>query len=301
MRSVAVSIAILFIGVNPDLSAASELLDIGSTGREAGERMAHECLSGDRLFECFKEKGFRCAAVGEPLRRSYSCYVSLKDGCFRTRFQLEENGWNSSDRWLTGKCVDSHEPVLEPGVRWRYDNTNAPDELVFALLVNHVFAETLHRSDNLDVQNKEPHHAGYHFVEAGLTGKMGSADVVRYFAERYLGIEKEVEDLSKKLLCDGDRPRYDGAENFFVFNQLDDVRLHVYERHLFLARSDLQASGLFDLDKAIREFPGAFSSVAMEHEAARDGSVAAILEHASHLCSEPWRRSFSVSGPSTDD
>lgn len=132
-------------------------------------------------------------------------------------------------------------------------------------------------------------------MEAGLTGKMASADVVRYFASRYLDIEKEVEDLSKKLSCDGDRPRYEGEENFFVFNQLDDVALHVYERHLFLARADLQASGLFDLDKALREFPEGFTSVSIEHEAARDGSVPRIFQAASRLCKEPWGQSYSIS------
>lgn len=235
------------------------------------------------------------------MRRSFSCYIYVEDGCYRKRFQLTENGWNSSDSWLTGQCVDSHEQIPEPGVRWRYDNTNAPDELIFRMFVSGIFIETLDYLGDLDALDDEPHNPGYHFVEVGLTGKMASADVVRYFAIRYLDIEKEVEDLSKKLLCDGDRPRYQGDENFFIFNQLDDVALHVYERHLFLARADLHASGQFDLDKALREYPGGFTSISFEHEAARDGSIPRILEDASRLCKEPWGHSFSVSGVSKDD
>ena len=164
-----------------------------------------------------------------------------------------------------------------------------------------IFADTLDHYDDLDALDDEPYHVGYHWVEAGLTGKMRSADVVRYFAERYIDIENEVENLSKKLLCDDNHPRFKGAENFYIFNQLDEVRLHVYERHLFLARADLQASGLFDLDKALREFPGGFTSTSLDHEASRGGSVPKIFEHASRLCERSWGHSFSVSGPATDD
>ena len=86
------------------------------------------------------------------------------------------------------------------------------------------------------------------------------------------------------LLCEGKRPRYDGAENFQLFNQLDDVRLHVTERHLLFARADLQVSGLFDLDKALREYPGSFVSIFSDHEAVRDGSIPMIYEHPTRLC-----------------
>lgn len=263
--------------------------------------MAFKCLSQDRQLECLLEKGFQCAAVGEPSRKSYSCHLTVDDECFRTRFQLKRNGWSGSDKWLTGMCVDTHEPVLEPGVRWMYDNTNAPDELVFKLFVGAVFGEALSYIDDLDALSDEPYHAGYHYVSAGLTGKMESVDVVRYFAQRYLAIEAEVEELSRSLLCDGKSPRYKGTENIYILNQLDDVRLHVYERHLFLARADLQASGLFDLDKALLEIPMGFSSVSIEHRAAPDGSIAGILEGASRLCEEPWGISITSSRPPSDN
>lgn len=190
--------------------------------------------------------------------------------------------------------------VLPPGVYWRFDNTNAPDEFVFESLVRHIFGETLEvlddlgldHIDDLDFLDKELHKAGYHYVEHGLTGKMRSADVVRYFAKRYLDIENEFENLFREMLCNGDRPRYGGEENFFIINQFDDVRMHVYERHLFLARADLQASGLFDLEKAIREFPPRITFSSIEYEAYYDGSVPKILAHATQLCSEPWPRTF---------
>ena len=202
---------------------------------------------------------------------------------------------------------------LGHGVSWRFDNTNAPDELVFKLIISNIFSEvletleslgileTLDHIDDLDSLDKELHRAGHHYIEHGLTGKMRSADVVRYFAKRYPDIEKEVESLFREMLCNGDRPRYEGRENFFIIDQLADVSLHVYERHLFLARADLQASGLFDLDKAIREFPPRISSWYTDHEVAYDGSVPRILTRATQLCSEPWTPTFSIPVPAVDD
>lgn len=299
MRIIVLLVATLTVGLQCGLIAASEPADAVSGDRDAGEKMVFDCLSGDRQIECLIQKGFRCAAVGNPEGNGYSCYVALEDGCYRSRFRLKDNGWSGSDSWLDGECDDTHEPVLQSGVRWRYDNTNAPVELVFQLFVGQIFSHTLDYFGNLDALEDEPHNMGFHYVEAGLTGNMESVDVVRYFAERYLDIEKEVEDLSRKLLCVGNKPRYEGAENFLIFNQLDDVQLHVYERHLFLARADLQASGLFDIDKALREYPGGFSSVSIDHEAARNGSVSRIYEDASRLCEKSWGHSFSVSGSST--
>lgn len=291
----------LSIGMGCEFVAASVLSDEVNGNAELGERMAFDCLSGDEAIECLRAKGFQCAAIGEASRNSYSCYVFVENGCYRTRFQINKSGWSTNDRWVDGECIDSHEPVLEAGVRWRYDNTNAPDKLVFKLLVSGIFSATLDIYENLEVLDTKTYHPSYQYVEAGLTGKMGPGDAVRYFAERYLAIEKEVEDLSKRLLCDGKNPRYTGAENFYVLNQLDDVQLHVYEHHLFLARADLQASGVFDLDKAIREFPGGFSSTSIDHEVARDGSVVKVFEAASKLCEESWGHSFTVSGPITDE
>lgn len=260
--------------------------------RESAERMAFECLSSDRRFDCLLEKGFSCSPVGEFQRNAYRCSAAVGDGCYTKRFRLSGSGWSSSDSWQAGACDAVDTPVPEPGIRWRYDDTNAPVELVFELFVRNVFARTLDHHGSLDALSDNPDHVVFHYVEAGLTGKMDPVDVVRYFAERYLGIEKEVEALSRQLLCDGSRPRYDGEENFLIFNQFDEVRLHVYERHLFLARAELQASGLFDIDKALREYPGAFSSTSTDHKVARAGSIAKIYEHASLLCEKPWGQSF---------
>ena len=176
-----------------------------------------------------------------------------------------------------------------------FDNENAPPELVFRLFNQRIFSESIDYLENLDALDDDEYHAGLHLVEAGLTPEMRSADVVRYFVTRYLNIETEVETLSKKTLCIDGKPRYDGAENFVIFNQLEEVSLNVYQKHLLLARADLQASGLFDVDKALREYPGSFGSEFMDHEKAHNGSVKQIYEIAEGLCADPWGHQFSKS------
>lgn len=73
-----------------------------------------------------------------------------------------------------------------------------------------------------------------------------------------------------------------------MFNQLEEISLNVYQKHLYLARADLQASGIFDLDKALEEYPGSFTNMFMDHRKARDGSVKRIYETAVGLCAKPW-------------
>lgn len=301
MRIKVIPVGILFTALFCASPVASSLSDDVEKGLEAGDAMAFECLSGDREIECLIKKGFTCASLGDPSRNNFSCYVPVNDGCFRKRFRLRPDGWSSSDSWLPEICDGDFEPTLGPGVRWRYDNANAPDELIFQLLTHRVFIETLDYIEDLDALTDEPHHAGYRFVEAGLTGRMASSDVVRYFAEQYLIIEKEVDELSRKLLCNGKEPRYQGAENLVIFNQLDDVKLNVYQRHLFLARADLQASGLFNLDTALSEYPGSFSSISFEHVVSDDDYAEKLLQAASRLCTEPSGHSISVTQSPVDD
>jgi len=173
-----------------------------------------------------------------------------------------------------------------------FNNANAPTELVFRLFVQSIFADSLHYLDDLENVDDEEDHAGLHKVKAGLTPEMRSADVAHYFATRYLDIEKEVEELSKKTICIDRKPRYEGAENFVIFNQLEEVSLNIYQKHLLLARSDLQASGLFDLDKALNEYPGQFIASFFDHEKGHDGSEKGIYEVAVDLCKGPWGQSF---------
>ena len=136
-------------------------------------------------------------------------------------------------------------------VRKCYDNTNAPLALVYQLFISDIFEDSL---------EDEGHRIGWHYVEAGLTPQMNSGDVIRYFVPKYVEIEKEVEETENRMLCLDGKPRYEGNENFTIFNDLYDVALTIYEKHLFVARSDLSASGLFDLDKALKEYPGSFQS-----------------------------------------
>ena len=167
-----------------------------------------------------------------------------------------------------------------------YDNTNAPLALVYQLFINSLFMDSL---------ENEEYRTGWHYVEAGLTPNMNSDDVVRYFVPKYLEIEKEVEEAQKRMLCLDSKPRYKGAENFMIYNQMDEMRLAIYEKHLLIAISDVSASGLFDLDKALKEYPGSFTSMFVDHKKARDGSIQRIYEHATALCKKPWGHQISSS------
>jgi len=167
-----------------------------------------------------------------------------------------------------------------------YDNTNAPLALVYKLFINDIFADSL---------EDEEYRVGWHYVEAGLTPNMNSDDVVRYFAPKYVEIEKEVEETQNRMLCLDGKPRYEGAENFTIFNYMDDVTLTIYEKHLFVARSDLSISGLFDLDKALKEYPASFVYMFAGHKEIRDGSIQRIYEQATELCSGPRTHGFSSS------
>ena len=167
-----------------------------------------------------------------------------------------------------------------------YDNKNAPLALVYRFFIRDLFLDSL---------EDEEYRRGWHYVEAGLTPNMNSDDVVRYFVPKYLEIEKQVEETTKRTLCLDGKPRYKGAENFIIFNQMEEISVNAYEKHLFLARSDLSASGLFDLDKALKEYPGSFSSMFMDHEKAHGGSEKRLYELATVLCEKPWGHNFSSS------
>ena len=182
-----------------------------------------------------------------------------------------------------------------------FNKENAPPALVYRIFVRGIFVDSLDYLEDLDSLDDNEYHAGWHFVEAGVTPNMRSADVVRYFVTRFLDMEKEAEELQKRMLCLDGKPRYEGAENFLIFNQLEEASLNVYEKHLLLAQSDLQASGLFDLDKALKEYPGSFSSTFMDHRKAHEGSIKRIYEAAAALCKAPWGHSFGSSVSVNED
>lgn len=197
--------------------------------------------------------------------------------------------------FFTAHAMGANCPDDSRNGRKCFDNSNAPTVLVYRLFVQSVFSGSLDYLEDLDGLDDAEFYLGMHYVEAGLTPNMTAADVVRYFVTRFLDIEKESENLQKQMLCLNGKPRYEGAENFLIFNQLEEASLNVYEKYLLLARSDLQANGLFDLDKALEEFPGAFGETFMDHEKVHDGSALAIYEAALQLCKDAWGHSFSTS------
>ncbi len=164
-------------------------------------------------------------------------------------------------------------------IRKCYDNSSALPVVVFRLFVRQIYYDSLESKDD---------RFGSYFVEAGLTPNMDADSVLYYFASSYPDIEKEVEQAQKRTLCIDGKPRYSGRENFLVFNQLEEISLSIYEKHRLFARSDLMAPGLFDLDRALDEYPGSFADMFMDHDKASRGSVQRIYEVAEQLCSGPW-------------
>jgi len=187
---------------------------------------------------------------------------------------------------LISESVSANCENVPDNFRKCFDNSNAPPALVYQLFVRNIFVGSLETEEYL---------IGRDYVEAGLTSKMSSDDVLHYFASRFLDIEKESEEAQKRTLCFEGKPRYKGAENFIVFNQLEEVSVNIYEKYLLIARSDLLASGLFDLDKALEEYPGSFVNMFMDHEKARGGSIQNIFETATSLCANSWGHQFSSS------
>lgn len=185
---------------------------------------------------------------------------------------------------LTSESVSANCENISDNVRKCFDNSNAPPALVYQLFVRMIFTDSLEAEED---------RMGHHYVEAGLTSEMTSDDVLHYFASRFLDIEKESEEAQKRTLCFEGKPRYKGAENFIVFNQLEEVSVNIYEKYLLIAKSDLLASGLFDLDKALAEYPVTFANMFMDHEKARGGSIQNILDTATSLCANPWGHQFS--------
>ena len=173
-----------------------------------------------------------------------------------------------------------------------YDNSNAPVALLYKMYVRNIFADSL-----MD----QEHRTGWYYVQDGLTGKMNPVDAYLYFVPKYLEIEKEVEEVQNRMLCLDGKPRYTGAENFQIFNYMDDVQLTIYEKHLFIARSDLSVNGLFDVDKAMTGSSEGFTSMSMDHEAVRNGSIKAIFEHAQKLCAGPRGYNFISQHPVEDE
>ena len=101
-------------------------------------------------------------------------------------------------------------------------------------------------------------------------------------------MEEEAHQAQKRTLCSDGAPRYGGVENLVVLNQLDEVALNVYEKYYLLARSDLQASGLYNLDTALAEGSGSFVVTFSKHSLESYGSVDRIHEAAKGWCADPW-------------
>lgn len=146
-----------------------------------------------------------------------------------------------------------------------FDSTNSTPDIVFRHLAHRVFVASVDYLEDLSQIDDEPDHAGWNAVKSGLTPQMSSPDVVRYFAQKYIEMIGEVDDAQKQNLCANGVPRYKGAENAVIWNQLDEIGQNVFQKHFLLARSDLQASGLYDLDKALSEFSGTFTMIYMDH------------------------------------
>ena len=198
---------------------------------------------------------------------------------------------------LVSHCVTADCQLAADHCRKRYTKENAPPEMVYEMFVRAIFVDSLDYLEDLDRLDDDDNYAGWYYVKDGLTPEMRWPDVVRYFIAKFLEINMEADELQKQTMCVDGKPRYDGAENYVIFNQLEEVSLNAWQKHLYLARSDLQASGLFDLDKVLKEFKGTFGVKFMDH---RSTDVKQIYELTARLCVKPWGYSVTVSESSED-
>ncbi len=247
--------------------------------RDAGEQLASKCLFSHQKLACFKEEGFSCVSVGEPSWNSYSCYISLGGGCYRTRFQLTAVGWSSKDQWLTGECEDTHKSKLQPGVRMMFDNTNAPDSVRLRQLLSSVFRESIQSSDD---------RAPWSYIAPGANADTDFERISTYFVSKYWEIENQIHDAQVSLLCEDELPRFKDSRLRDVFDAFDDLMLETYAGHLPSMRERFDDDESFDLDAALYGFPGSFSVNILK----TGGLVDDLYNEAVRFCTTPFSMNF---------
>ncbi len=280
MRSIGLTFTFLILSLSWVSGSASDPLD---ASRALGEQMLFKCLATEEQLECLVAAGFSCTSVGKPAWNSYSCNVSLDSGCYRARFQLTANGWSSNDKWLPAECEDSHEPVLQPGVRMMFDNTNAPDGVRLEQLLSSVFRESVHSKDDRALRR---------YIAPGANAKTGYEEVAQYFVSTYWSIENEIHDERISILCEDELPRFKDARLRETFDSFDDLRLAVYEEHLPGVRKRFDGDDTFDFDAALYGFPAAFSVHILETR----GPIDALYDSAERICTAPFTMNFTTVG-----
>ena len=75
-----------------------------------------------------------------------------------------------------------------------------------------------------------------------------------------------------------------GAEIFAVFDALDDVRKAIYDKYLAIAKAEVAAYAVFDIDAALDEIWVNVDSYRMTHEEKFGGSEDRANEAAASMC-----------------
>ena len=99
-RDFALLVLLLLFGV----ALASEYPEDNTEADELGRRLSFQCLRQDNQLDCLHDQGFTCEALVGDSRYTYSCYLSIEHGCYRTMFTLTSDGWNGRDDWKLGEC-----------------------------------------------------------------------------------------------------------------------------------------------------------------------------------------------------
>lgn len=77
-----------------------------------------------------------------------------------------------------------------------------------------------------------------------------------YFMRLRAQIESEISDANQRMLCPNDRRRPVGAEIFAVLDAFDDVNNAIYDKYLAIAKAEVAAYAVFDIDTALDNYPG---------------------------------------------
>lgn len=272
-------IALLLVSLLFGVVLASEYPEDVAEPAEKGRQLSFQCLTQDNQLDCMRDKGFTCEAAGQASRNSYSCYLPIEHGCFRTRFQLTSDGWNGHSNWKPGECEPSHTRAMEPGVRRYFDNINAPESILFRLIVEQIF------SDSLEI---DKYRMGWLYIEPGAMPDTNYDLISSYFISKYWEIENEIHDAKTELMCKDGEPRYSDSTLYTVFDAFDDLRYGIYAKHLALAKIDFADDDTFDLAAALKGYPGSFSVTVV----ATSGPIDQVYTAAQRFCTEPFTKTF---------
>ena len=177
----------------------------------------------------------------------------------------------------------------DDSIRFRYTDDNAPQYVLFGVVIDDIFQTSLH-----------PHDGNYCALHSGACDETDLREVFDYLVLLWLEMDKEYGTSMMRMLCPaGDKPPK-GDDLFLVFDALDDVKAAIHYKYYAIAKSELIARHSFNLDEALKNYPIGFNQVWGDHEKWYEGSVEQAENVAKAICEKGHRTEFTRSGQISD-